>query len=488
MDYYTKYKKYKNKYLELKKYYGGVLYDNNILKHSPNIYTYKDFNEIDKSLQHEVEMLKQYKEYVLESLYKAACNDYSIDQFKGFIDTLWYTQDYYCLFYISLLMIKYFYKTDAKVVCLGESPNKIIFVQSLFYDNPITKELIDSIDSYPKNLEFTYLPLSGVSKYSKLTNDFVDAIEVDEIVRIQIETLNSEFLKNIDDTDINILTKHINYFKYYQMDAKNIADRDKPFIFVDRTETFNTLSSLIYIFSKMYNELTPIEQHKFICNFQIVGIDYMHHKRLDSDKYLIYIYKLIEKLFNISYENASKMFKFNLLGNYDDYYMYNKTKLFELVNLNKTNIFLNLYISKRILNYSSAPEITDNSYRCVKSYDVVKKHDEEYTKYNKYFDINTDNNCNFINYITYLIFNRMINKNHHINLIKYLEYINQEFLYILPLDKLKPQNYNYEYWNIPYFDGNSNYEFIRRDYFIKTMLDEEFSILNFNDPYDFPYN
>lgn len=52
-----------------------------------------------------------------------------------FNEFLQYWQEFYYLFYLSLKIIKSMYISNSRIISLGESPNKFIFTQSLFYED-----------------------------------------------------------------------------------------------------------------------------------------------------------------------------------------------------------------------------------------------------------------------------------------------------------------------------------------------------------------
>lgn len=180
----------------------------NLLKKSDKLFDYKNFKNID--FNDKEYLLNYYKTLIEQSYLKKESISLSVPRFL---------QEFIYIFYLSLKIMKNYYKDDSYIICLGESPAKFIMTQSFFYDDIEMKKILGE-NNYPKNLTFKYLPLSGLGYLSK--NSDTSSPE--------FETLYvTQFLKPLTERIYNrlnseLILKYFKYLKKHLLDPETIIN------------------------------------------------------------------------------------------------------------------------------------------------------------------------------------------------------------------------------------------------------------------------
>ena len=168
----------------------------------------------------------------------------------------------YCL---ALDMIKKTYDNNSLILSLGESPCKLVFAQSLFYNNITTKQLISDYKNIPEIIEFQYLPLSNVRHYGKPLTTAKN-----------IMGHNGEAIYSCMGVSNDILDIYLQHFMNHKLDPKSIIENkmDK-FITVDRVESYKSICSYIFIYFSMAIKQNLSDEQKIILinKFKIVGFN-----------------------------------------------------------------------------------------------------------------------------------------------------------------------------------------------------------------------
>jgi len=389
--------------------------DFNELEVTNKILKYEDFDKVVINEDNYNELIKKYETFVYESSLSQICSS-EILYYRYNIIYPFFVQDFYFLFYISLILLRHFYRNNSDIICLGESPNRIHFIQSLFYKDPITKRMLVESELYVNDLEFKFLPLSGLSRYLNPIKDYITDKKKSSVDRAMEFILNE--LADVND-DFN---KYESYLKSLGYDAKNIVDRNRNFILVDRVESNRTAYSLLYIYSLMYIKLTPNEKKIFISKFKLVGFDTKYG--LDNELMKFYIINFISLVFNINIDKASLMYDFKEIPVLSDKFRAIEKKfnidigssVSDAFAMNIINIFM---ISDRMISFTSLTEF-QNNVRCVKQNEIseesnIKDFPTEETFKQPNIDKknafkNAGNNCNLINYVLFGVFKRLIDK------------------------------------------------------------------------------
>jgi hypothetical protein len=392
-------------------------------------------------------ILQEYKSIVYKSyLDKKREEDYDIR-------TPIFLQEFYYSFYIALKIIKNYYSTDSCIVSLGESPTKMVMVQSFFYKDTYIKDILVN-NGYPSNITFKYLPLSGLSSYAYPSHNKSKQNFAKRSLAESIALLESKI------TDYDIL-KFESYLNLYSVDPKSIIKNKQKYIFLDRVETYNTTATLFYIYYKItkYRRFTNEQTQEFINYFKLVGFDGKYDNngttRISNLKRLIdYLFPNLgtRKIFNF-YEII--LYQNELIKKIDEIEkkLPNKSILRKFIKL--------FWIPDRLINFISLPEVIFISSRCIKSFKIseirsineIERLNSSYyknglpipKKKNKIKNEKNSNNCNLINFLFYRIFLRFKDDKSLENLIINLDIINEEKLSILSEESINPEIFNPNY-------------------------------------------
>ena len=202
-------------------------------------------------------------------------------------------KDYICMFYIALKQFSKI-KDNSRIICLGESPMKIVFIQEFFLKNEtIKKSLIDN--NYSTNVSFDYFSMSrlqtGINslypaayikqKYSNLYTLFMNGnfLEINtKIIEIFIKK-DKDVLGYLNDGGNTkykeALIKIYAHFSYWKLNPRYILEQNKPVYFEDRCESYTSVLGLIYLYIQLCNKegFTREERKRFYNLFYIVGFD-----------------------------------------------------------------------------------------------------------------------------------------------------------------------------------------------------------------------
>ena len=179
------------------------------------INTYVDFDNIFKKNPSIVPVVKeQFKKLSLNGVQIRKRATIGIKEYTRYsITTPIYWQEYYYLFYLSLAIIKK-YESNSVIIALGESPMKLVFSQSLFYDDPDAKLLMKD-NGFPEELSFKYFSLSKLSYFvDKIKTDFIDSdiIITKDLFELLFKKINDNVKSRISD---EIIQKFWVYFKKF---------------------------------------------------------------------------------------------------------------------------------------------------------------------------------------------------------------------------------------------------------------------------------
>jgi hypothetical protein len=367
-----------------------------------------------------------------------------------------FLQEYYYLFYLSLKLLKNV-PSNSHIIGIGESPMKIIFTQSLFYDDNDTYCSIKNNNNFPTNLDFSYFPLSEISSYTQNQH---------QNLNYTYDSITDNLKNNFNDEKKK---QFYEYFLKFNLNPKKIIADNKNFIFYDRVERFKTIFSFIYIYSCAFKEqlLTLDEKEIFLSKFRFIGFDGDYdNTQITCDRVLL-VRECIAKWFEIPIEKAILMFNFNLI----------KIPLISdnLKNNMKIDYMIKPYlIPHNIINYLSIPEKNKIDNRCIIS-----------AKINNFDNINSNNiheknksiNCNVSNFIIYLSFIEIKNRtNQNIyELIENINYIKEDTINILKTEYLDPAIFiKLNKILIYYYYFKQNMPNINRTYSRKYMKDINF--------------
>ena len=365
--YQNKYLKYKNKYLKLK----SIMLGGTNLKlltdtlSSMNYYTYNNFSEMNIDYVKEQEILKYYDDLIKMDYINSTSNIYESKKLNDDIEYIYtiehprYWQEFYYIYYLSLKIIKENYKSNSVIISLGESPNKLTYCQSLFYDDNVTSDMMINC-GYPGNISFMNIPISGLAK---------------EYVKENYELYHT-------------------YFKRFHIDPLTIINDDKNYIIIDRCESGESILMIFEIYIYLISKLTREQQNNFLSKFIVIGYDIENENILETTN-KVYKYigmqirrfgmikrpdSLISKLFTlVAIKYSSKKYEkiFNhLRKNYEP--SENNGDVGNVINLRFDQNYLTI---PKIISFFSLPENNIIHTRCIRQYNVVRQflpfvHDE----------------------------------------------------------------------------------------------------------------
>ena len=318
-------------------------------------------------------------------------------------------KEFIMAFCVAFDIIKKCYKDNSLILSLGESPSKLVFTQSLFYNNPKIDELMKT-KGIPKDIEFQYLPLSY------LRNILTERLDIS---KTDTDTVYEKMF-----ISENTLGIYLQYFKTNHIDPKTIIYNDKEnFIIIDRVESYRSILSFIFMYFKLakMQKLSEKEIGILIKKFKIVGFDGNYDEENIIENYIAntknFIICVIYNEFGIYEPNVDEMFKFYKLPVKRDGILSNttcKTLGSQIKNSNikkYINGYLCTYYFNNYINFNAVPEHINRESRCIRT---VKIGDMKSKKELKGLTIkevgSSSNNCNIINLIFYIIFDDLISK------------------------------------------------------------------------------
>jgi len=332
-------------------------------------------------------------------------------------------KDYICMFYIALKQFSKI-KDNSRIICLGESPMKIVFIQEFFLKNEnIKKSLIDN--NYSTNVSFDYFSMSrlqtGINtlypsvnikqKYSNLYTLFMNGnfFEINTKIIEMFIKKDKDVLEYLTDGGSQkykqALIKIYEHFSYWKLNPRYILEQNKPVYFEDRCESYASVLGLIYLYIQLCNKegFTREERKQLYTLLYIVGFDNKDESnasykedesKLYGINYLMY-YLFCSPIPGKAYEDLSEEEKKNFeietlnlefdsmtknkleMSNYHfiqiNYYNSSKYKNRDDQNVDEyfieeigKDLFFNQKDSlRKNINFLSVPEFGINSTRCI---------------------------------------------------------------------------------------------------------------------------
>jgi hypothetical protein len=348
-------------------------------------------------------------------------------------------QEIICLIYISLQIHRYV-ENNSRIISLGESPLKLVFVQEVLNTNERFKEVLEQ-NSIASDVEYTYFPASKLNNYV-----FLGRIKHNDIFKFDKRD-DGEFSFNLDNfilTDITHIVDKVDeivigHFHFFKLDPISIISDSKKVYYQDRAESYRSLLTLICFYGGMCSlqRLNEEQRMDLYQKLYIIGFDTKDQNAQDDEDNII-IDRLNQLLYRVITNKTDTLSR-------DVYHIYKKnfylpdikieTCLNDDFNVfsNQTNILLKLII------FLTIPEKTFNRSRCLKSCpitiwgsncpeEIQKKMQEKGILYIK--EAGKDGfNCNLINLFLMNTINKL-EPEYLNNLIKNLDNPNLERLYI----------------------------------------------------------
>ena len=351
-----------------------------ILKDTPKIYLPIDFNEnITVEL---IQYIKdKYKSLIKQTLIETFTRfgdeliqydpnaDYE-DEDLEFINKeytvpflnlpiLW--QEIIILLYFSL-QIHRKVENNSRVVALGESPLKLVYIQQILITQPHFISILRD-NNLATDVEYNYFPISKLSSFIISKH-----LEVNNIFNPRTDFNLDMFLE----TGVKYITDRVNdkvleHFLLFKLDPLSIiSDQHAKIYFQDRAEKYKTIIVLISFYDKMCDiqQLTLEQRLILYSKIFIIGFDTKPLSREVSEQIILerinnFFYQLITKDKNPVNKSEYHFIQqnYNIIDNGINRCLQNDFNLFT----NQDNL---LY---KLIGFLTVPEMSYNNSRCIQS-------------------------------------------------------------------------------------------------------------------------
>ena len=328
-------------------------------------------------------------------------------------------QDIVVLIYMSLCLHRYV-TDNSRVIAIGESPLKLVFIQQVLNMMPELNEIFKKNKMASNNIDYTYFPISGLGSYIN-TRFWTRKSDDSNIFTVKKDiTFNlNYFIDNMKSIREKFNTQIFDHFKLFNLDPRYII-ANKNIYFEDRMEGYKTLIILICFYDQMcvIQNLTPDERQQFYKKLYFIGFDSKSVEKTENDRIIIdrinkFLYKTItnqdppEKIEEPHFiQRNFDPIKNEELDNDDDY-----------CGKENFNIFSNQRdLHFKMFTFLTIPENTNNKSRCAKSCDMRWPDCplDIQTKFNTTNEFqlkdtteNVGENCNIMNLFIMLLINEL---------------------------------------------------------------------------------
>jgi len=265
------------------------------------------------------------------------------------------------------LQIHRYVENNSRIISLGESPLKLVFIQEVLNTNRKFKQVLAK-NKIASDIAYTYFPASKLNKY--VYSLFIHKNNILKVVKRD----DSEYAFNLDEfilTGITHIIEEVNetvvgHFEFFKLDPLSIINDSKKVYFQDRAETYRSLLTLICFYGGMCatQNLNDEQRINLYEKLFIIGFDTKDQIADDEDNIIIdrlnqLLYRLITNKKDIITKDIYHIYKKNFYK--PDIEV--KTCLNDDFNIfsNQTNILLKLFI------FLTIPEQTFNQSRCLRS-------------------------------------------------------------------------------------------------------------------------
>ena len=350
-------------------------------------------------------------------------------------------KDYICMFYIALKQFSNI-QSNSRVICLGESPMKIVLIQEFFFKNEVIRDAMIT-KKYATNVSFEYFSMSRLQKiinninsgtdmkqkYSEIHALFekgdVSGLNV-QIIKKFISRKTLSYLNNKENSFKSTVNKIKNHFTCWNLNPRRILNDNKLVYFEDRCENYTSALGLIYHYIQLCKEegLTGEERKKIYDLLYIVGYDSKNEsdETFNKDKITLYcinylMYYLfcspnMDKEYIDDYEALKPLNEDKLSLNFcsskliTDFHFiqvnyYNKTKYSAPAGVTPDDYFIaeikkDLFFSQKdsldnIISFISVPEFGQNNTRCIQGVNLTTNNNRDDKRYE---DVQCSSNTN----------------------------------------------------------------------------------------------
>ena len=230
----------------------------------------------------------EYLETIKEECFKFNINFLSLP-------LIW--QEIVILIYLALQLHKYV-DNNSRVVALGESPLKLVFIQQILNFQPELTNILKE-NGMATNVKYSYFPISSLSTY---TIQILNRKKNSDIFNIEVDFNLDVFIENIIEISQNMNDQIISHFILFQLDPLTIIKNNKPIYFQDRAETYMSLITLMCFYDGMCDKqkISLQQRHLLYEKLYFITFDYKENKVIEKNQIIInrinnFLYRLITK-------------------------------------------------------------------------------------------------------------------------------------------------------------------------------------------------
>jgi hypothetical protein len=350
-------------------------------------------------------------------------------------------QEIVILLYLSL-KLHHLVENNSRVVSLGESPSKLVFIQELLAIHPSYKPVLEKY-GFATNVEYTFFPASrllfGTSEILDPARDISTYIhQIDE--RAKVVNDRSWGAPRWND----ILT----HFLDFKMDPAFIIANGKNMYIQDRCESYNSICHILTIYNKLcyMQNITQQQRLELFKRLYILGFDSknLHDDarnqtdRIKIERVNIFFYQIITGQRNNpapdEYHFIQKNYYYSKQYSLPFPYIYPNSDTLRSTDF---NIFMSQhYLLNKVIKFLTLPEDSFNNVRCIRSCGLNDNDCIPDIRRNLHLSgelhikepAPLGTNCNLVNFCL-MIFINELGDEYIENLILSLETINEDILF-----------------------------------------------------------
>ena len=159
----------------------------------------------------------------------------------------------------------------SRVVSLGESPSKLVFIQELLSRHPSYKRVLEKY-GFATNVEYTFFPASRLA--------FGESTDIVHRLNLDISTC----IRNADDRARIVNDRSfsaprwddiLSHFMLFKMDPASIIAEGKNIYIQDRCEGYTSICAILYIYNKLcyMQDITHAQRLELFERLYILGFD-----------------------------------------------------------------------------------------------------------------------------------------------------------------------------------------------------------------------
>ena len=346
-------------------------------------------------------------------------------------------QEIVILLYLSLKMHR-LVENNSRVVSLGESPSKLVFIQELLSRHPSYKSVLEKY-GIATNVEYTFFPASRLA-FSE--TQILDPNHHD--ISTYIRQIDEHAMRENDQPDYwNDILSHFTLFK---MDPMTIITEGKNIYIQDRCEGYTSICRLLQIYNKLcyIQGITDAQRLELFERLYILGFDSKNllddarnqMDRIKIERVNIFFYQIITKQRTDLTADKYHFIQQNFYYSSKKYSLPDDPNP-ETLRSNGFNIFMSQhYLLSKMIYCLTMPEESFNNVRCIMSCGLndrdcvqdIKKNHDEHREFHIREPAPLGTNCNLVNFCLMMFINELGDK-YIENLILSLETINEDILF-----------------------------------------------------------